>query len=88
MAPNFLESTIITMKTTSQFATPLRNATTSAHQFEDAIYQLAQAAMTETNPHLVAYIMREHDKVNAMVKRMHSLINNLAYNGIHEPYHD
>jgi len=88
MRPPFSRKTIITMKTTSKIAAAFRDTTSSAHQFEDAVYQLAQVAMTETNPHLVAFIMKEHDKINVMVKRMHSLIDNLAYTSINEPYHD
>lgn len=67
------------MKTASNFTSPLRNTMRIAHQFEDSIYQIAQVAMRDTNPHLVAHIMQEHDKINAMLKRLHNLVDNLSY---------
>lgn len=44
-----------------------------AAQLQDSIYQLAQAAMRDDNPHSVAWIIAEHDKVNNMLRKIYRL---------------
>lgn len=45
----------------------------NAAQLQDSIYQLAQAAMRDDNPHTVAWIIAEHDKVNNMLRKLHQI---------------
>jgi hypothetical protein len=53
----------------------LKEALRAAHVFQDAIYQIARQAMQDTNPHNVAYIVKEHDKVSDIVRNLHTLCN-------------
>lgn len=39
-------------------------------KFEDSIYALATHACKDMSPHQVAWIMKEHDKVRGIVKRL------------------
>lgn len=45
----------------------------AAAALQDTIYAMAQAAMQDTNPHNVAWIVREHDKVNGIVRALDRL---------------
>ena len=42
----------------------------AAAMLQDAIYNMAQTAMHDTSPHNVAWIVREHDKVNGIVRSL------------------
>lgn len=46
----------------------------AARQLQDCIYQLAQAAMKDTNPHVIAWIVAEHDKIDTIQRRLHRLM--------------
>lgn len=44
-----------------------------AAQLQESIYQLARAAMQEDNPHTVAWIVAEHDRVNNIIRKLHRI---------------
>jgi hypothetical protein len=50
----------------------------AAHRLEDAIYTLAQQAMKDSSPHMVAFTMREHDKVHRIVRTITTLYENIG----------
>lgn len=48
----------------------------AAHRLEGAIYALAQQAMKDSNPHTIAFTMREHDKVHRIARTIATLYEN------------
>jgi acetolactate synthase regulatory subunit len=46
----------------------------AASALQEAIYTMAQTAMHDTNPHNVAWIVAEHDKVNMIVRKLDRLV--------------
>ena len=46
----------------------------TAAMLQDAIYSMAQTAMRDTNPHHVAWIVAEHDKLNMIVRKLDRLV--------------
>lgn len=45
----------------------------AAAMMQDAVYEMAKQAMRDMNPHAVAWIVTEHDKLDRIVRRLHSL---------------
>jgi hypothetical protein len=58
----------------------LKEALRAAHVFQDAIYQIAQQAMHDANPHNVAWIVKEHDKIHGILKNLHTLCESHVFN--------
>ena len=46
----------------------------AARAMQDAIYEMAKQAMRDMNPHAVAWIIAEHDKLDRIVRRLHDVV--------------
>jgi hypothetical protein len=61
-----------------QMLSQIADVRQAAHRLEDAIYALAQQAMKDSNPHMVAFTMREHDKVHRIARTVATLYENIG----------
>jgi hypothetical protein len=57
----------------------LANVLRAASALQEAIYAMAQTAMRDTNPHNVAWIVAEHDKVNMIVRKLDRLVTDHTF---------
>jgi len=57
----------------------LANVLHAASALQKAIYTMAQTAMHDTNPHNVAWIVAEHDKVHMIVRKLDRLVTDHSF---------